>query len=136
MVYNLIMYHHASDDYVCPICLGVEGMENESTLIRQPDIVYRDDKIMAFVASYFIQTCEGHLIVVPNKHYENMYDLPDEIGAQIFAVARKMALVMKKAYGCEGVTTLQNNEPQRVSMLTIIIYIYFRDMPTISYIRG
>lgn len=105
------MYNYAPQDYVCPICLGVKGVENDNTLIRQSDIVYKDDVVIVFVASYFIETCEGHLIVVPVKHHENLYDLPDEVGAQIFKVARKMAVMMRKAYDCEGVTTLQNNEP-------------------------
>lgn len=105
------MYNHAPSHYVCPICLGVQGIENEKTLIRQSDIVYKDESVMAFIASYFIGNNPGHLIVVPTAHYENLYDLPDEVGAHIFSIARKIAITMKKAYGCEGVMTLQNNEP-------------------------
>jgi len=51
------------------------------------------------------------VIVVPNEHYENIYDLPDELGAHVFEVAKKIALLMKEVYGCDGITTLQNNEP-------------------------
>lgn len=102
---------HAPQNYICPICVGVEGIENESTLIRKSDIVYKDDVVMVFIASYFIGENSGHLIVVPLKHIENIYSLPDEISAHIAKTARKMCLVMRKAYGCEGITTLQNNEP-------------------------
>lgn len=105
------MFNHAPDNYVCPICVGVDGVEDERTLIRKLDAVYRDDLVMVFVASYFIETCQGHLIVVPLEHYEHLYDMPDEVGARVFSVARKLSVTMKKAYGCEGVTTLQNNEP-------------------------
>jgi histidine triad (HIT) family protein len=105
------MITHAPADYVCPICVGIEGDESEQTQILQDDIVFRDDKVMVFVASSFIGNNPGHLIVVPIQHYESLYDLPDEIGATIFAAARKYALIMREAYGCEGVTTLQNNEP-------------------------
>ncbi len=105
------MHNHATQDYICPICLGVQGIENSSTMIFQSDIVYKDDKVMVFVASFFIGNNSGHLIIVPLEHYENIYDLPDEIGAHIFSVAKKFTLIMKKAYGCDGVTTLQNNEP-------------------------
>jgi histidine triad (HIT) family protein len=105
------MLHHAPDNYICPICLGVQGVENEHTLIVANDIVYRDKHVMVFVASYFIGRNEGHLIVVPNNHYEHIYDLPDEVGAHIFKIAKKMAALMSVAYGCAGVTTLQNNGP-------------------------
>lgn len=100
-----------SKNYVCPICLGVQGVENGDTLIRQSDIVYKDNVVMVFVASYFIKGSEGHLIVVPTKHFENIYDLPGEIGARIFSTAKEFAIKMKFAYGCDGVNLLQNNEP-------------------------
>lgn len=103
--------NHAPAGYVCPICLGVKGVENDQTLIRQSDIVYKDDAVMVFVASYFIRGSEGHLIVVPLRHYENFYDLPDDLGAKIFAVAKQFAMKMRKAYGCDGINVLQNNEP-------------------------
>lgn len=54
---------------------------------------------------------EGHAIVVPNKHYENIYDLPEDVGAHIFTIARKISIAMRKAYKCEGIAALQNNEP-------------------------
>jgi len=63
------------------------------------------------VSSYFIETCEGHLIVGSNKHYENIYDIPEDVGSDVFKIARKMFSVMRKAYDSNGVTTLQNNEP-------------------------
>jgi histidine triad (HIT) family protein len=105
------MHNHATSDYVCPICLGVQGTENDKTLIRKSDILYKDEEVMVFVASYFIKGSEGHLIVVPTKHYENFYDLPDELGAKIFSTAKQFAIKMKEAYGCDGVNVLQNNEP-------------------------
>lgn len=105
------MHNHAPIDYRCPICIGIQGIENEHTLIRQSDIVFKDSLVMAFITSFFIGNNPGHLVVVPCEHYENFYDLPDAIGGHLFAVARKMAIAMKQAYACEGVTTLQNNEP-------------------------
>ena len=89
----------------------MQGIENDKTLIRATDIVFRDDQVMVFIASYFIGNSPGHLIVVPLEHFENFYDLPDNIGSHLFSVARKMAIAMKKAYTCEGVMVLQNNEP-------------------------
>ncbi len=105
------MHNHAPKNYRCPICIAISGMENEETLIVQNDIVYKDDLVTAFIGSFFIGKNDGHVIVVPNGHFENIYDLPDEVGGRIFAVGKKLAIAIRETYGCEGITTLQNNEP-------------------------
>lgn len=105
------MYNHAPTDYKCPICLGINGVENGDTLLRQADLVYKDDLVSAFINSFWIDTARGHVIVVPNKHYENIYELPNEVGNRVFEIVKKISISMKKAYGCDGITTRQNNEP-------------------------
>lgn len=105
------MYNHAPENYKCPICVALEGNENEDTLIRQSDIVYKDELATAFISSFFIGNNPGHVVIVPNKHFENIYDLPIDYAHRIQEIAKKMALALKKAYNAEGITTLQNNEP-------------------------
>lgn len=105
------MYNHASSEYICPICIALKGLENKKTLIRQSDIVYKDELVTAFISSFFIGNNPGHVIIVPNIHYENIYDLPVLYSARIADVAQKMAIAVKKAYSADGITTLQNNEP-------------------------
>lgn len=105
------MHNHAPTDYICPICLGVGGVESEDTLLRLTDIVYIDEFVTAFINSFWIKNNPGHVIVVPNDHYENLYDLPSNLALHIFNISKKVAIAMKKAYKCDGITTLQNNEP-------------------------
>jgi len=105
------MHNHADSEYTCPICLGVNGVESEWTLLRLQDIIYIDETVTAFINSFWIKNNPGHVIVVPNEHYENIYDLPTDVGAHIMAIAKKISIAMKKAYGCDGITLLQNNEP-------------------------
>lgn len=105
------MYNHTSENYICPICLGVKGIENEDTLLKQDDLIYKDDLVSVFINSFWIDTARGHVIVVPNEHYENIFDLPNEVGYRIFEVTKKVALAMKESYGCDGITLRQNNEP-------------------------
>lgn len=105
------MYNHAPADYKCPICLGNQGVENDDTLLKQSDLVYKDDLVSAYINSFWIESVEGHVIVVPNAHYENIFDLPKEVGNRISEVVKKISIAMKKTYKCGGVTTRQNNEP-------------------------
>ncbi|RJQ27719.1 HIT family protein [Candidatus Parcubacteria bacterium] len=105
------MYNHAPKDYKCPICPAVKGLENEVTYIKQTDLVYKDELVSAFINSFFIEGNLGHVIIVPNKHSENIYDMPEEYIRQISEVSKKIAGAMKTAYSCDGITTLQNNEP-------------------------
>jgi histidine triad (HIT) family protein len=97
---------------VCPICAGInEPILIDQTLIKSEDIVFRTDSVVALVNSFFIQGSEGHVIVVPAVHYKNLYELPDEVGSEIFQLSKLIAIAMRQAYpGCEGITVQQNNE--------------------------
>ena len=102
---------NAPENYTCPICLGINKTEDEKTLIRPTDIVYSDETVTVFINSYFMGKNAGHVIVVPNVHYENIFDLPNDVGQHIFNISQKMAIVIKKAYKTDGITIKQNNEP-------------------------
>ncbi len=104
------MFNNALLNYKCPICLAIKGIENEGTWIKQKDIFYQDDFVIGFISSKFIKGNEGHPLVVPRRHYENIYDLPKEVGCQIFDIGKKVAIVLKKLRNCDGVTLVQNNE--------------------------
>jgi hypothetical protein len=39
------MFNHAPANYVCPICLGIQGVENENTLLKQVDRIYKGESI-------------------------------------------------------------------------------------------
>ena len=105
------MYGHTPQDYKCPICLGILGIENDDTLLKQADLVFKDDLVSVFINSFWVGRNEGHVIVVPNEHFENLYDIPKEVGYRIFEVSQKMSLALKQAYHCDGITLRQNNEP-------------------------
>jgi histidine triad (HIT) family protein len=52
----------------------------------------------------------GHALVVPRRHIENLYELPDELAAPILSTAARVARAAKRAFAAEGVTLRQNNE--------------------------
>ncbi len=105
------MFSHAPKNYICPICLGVKGVESKDTMLRNDDMVYKNNTITVFINSFFIGNNSGHAIVVPNTHYENIFDLPADVSVEIYNASKKIAVAMKKAYKCQGITLLQNNEP-------------------------
>lgn len=105
------MYNHAPIGYICPFCLLIQGIENEHVYSVQSDIVLQNGLVTAFISSHQWPRTHGHVIIIPNLHYENIYDLPLEVAAEIHAVSKSIALAMKSTYNCEGVSTRQHNEP-------------------------
>jgi histidine triad (HIT) family protein len=53
----------------------------------------------------------GNTIIVPNQHYENVYELPPGLGTPIQRLVQQVARAMKTAWNCDGVSTRQHNEP-------------------------
>jgi histidine triad (HIT) family protein len=51
------------------------------------------------------------VLVVPNGHYENLYDLPSRYGHAISDLAREVAIAVRHTYGCDGTSVRQHNEP-------------------------
>lgn len=105
------MQHHAPPGYVCPFCLIAAGVENEHVWTKQQDVVLRDDLVTAFVAAGWWPNNAGHVIIVPNQHYEDIFDLPLHYATAIHAAAQKIAIAFKQTYRCAGVSTRQHNEP-------------------------
>lgn len=105
------MYNHAPQNYICPICLTVSGVENENNMAKQADIVFRDEHVVALINSKFIKSNPGHVIIVPTSHFENIYELPQEYMHRVMEVTQKIALALKAVRKCDGVWIEQNNEP-------------------------
>lgn len=105
------MKSNSPQDYTCPICLGNKGIEDEATLLKQADLVFRDDLVSVWINSFWIKGNEGHVIIVPNEHFENIYDLPDKVGSRIFQVSKLISKAIKVVYNSDGITLRQNNEP-------------------------
>lgn len=51
----------------------------------------------------------GHALILPKNHYTNIYELPDDIAADAFKLAKKMAVNMTEKLGCKGFNIVQNN---------------------------
>jgi histidine triad (HIT) family protein len=105
------MHNHAPDNYQCPFCLLTQGIQNEFVESIYTDIICQNDAATAFIGSRQWPNNPGNVIITPNRHHENIYDLPLHLAAEIHDVARAIALTMKRVYQCDGVSTRQHNEP-------------------------
>ena len=103
------MPSHAPGGYLCPLCEIVAGRETERN--RRSDIVWSDAATTAFVSPKWWETNRAHVIVVPNEHFENLYEIPEQALSAVYATAKRVALALKDVYGCDGTSTRQHNEP-------------------------
>jgi histidine triad (HIT) family protein len=106
-----VRLRHQPDGYQCPICRIAKGDDLEDGYTQQVDVVYRDETVTAFVALAWWPENAGHVLVVPNEHFENVYDIPDDVLSAVQVAGKRMALALKAVYGCEGTSFRQHNEP-------------------------
>lgn len=103
------MYNHAPEDYECPLCKLVDGEDNGKT--NSEDIFFQNNFITAFIAGKWWVNNPGGTIIIPNKHFENLYDIDEEYLSEVVNFSKKLALALKEVYKCDGVSTRQHNEP-------------------------
>ena len=69
--------------------------------------IYEDDDFKVFLDINPITN--GHALLVPKKHYENMFELDEKIVAKIYETAKKIYDLEKEKLDIEGFTLIQNN---------------------------
>ena len=74
----------------------------------QASIIYEDDCVLAFMDLHPANV--GHTLVVPREHWETIYDIPEKVLADLFAVVKRVSVAVKKTVGAEGISILQFNE--------------------------
>lgn len=105
------MHNHEPQNYNCPFCRIAKGVEEDSLHTKQADVFYKDNHVTAFIASHWWPNNKGHIIIIPNEHTENIYDLSNALSDKIHRLEKKIAIAMKELYNCDGVSTRQHNEP-------------------------
>ena len=70
--------------------------------------IYEDEDIQVIMNTNPIT--DGHLLILPKKHYENIFDIKEEIIAHSIKVLReKLYPLIKEKLNCEGLTICENN---------------------------
>ena len=70
--------------------------------------VYENETIKVFMDVNPIN--DGHLLVVPKKHFTNLFDLDNDTIDEILTYVRSIYPELKERLGCDGLTLVQNNE--------------------------
>ena len=90
----------------CIFCKIINGDIPSFTL-------YEDDDLKVFLDVN--PKVNGHALIVPKKHYTDLFDIPNDALIHIMDVARKMDGLFKEKLNSEGLTLIQNNGlPQEV----------------------
>jgi histidine triad (HIT) family protein len=73
----------------------------------QTKLVYEDDIAIAFMDIQPVN--EGHVLVVPKKHFVTLEDCDEDTAKHLMAVTKKLNNAVSKAVKCEGVLDLIAN---------------------------
>lgn len=103
------MFNHEPPDYNCPFCNLIQGIESGHN--RKQDIVFENDYAIASVAPKWWNKNPGHVLVMPKHHYENIYDISDDVLAEVYKVVKKISIAIRSTYDCDGTSNRQHNEP-------------------------
>ena len=66
--------------------------------------VYEDEKVLAFLDLH--PTSKGHTLIIPKKHFENIFDIEEEYLNAISGASKKVSLLLKKGLDADGINIL------------------------------
>lgn len=100
------MYNHEPENYLCPFCNMVRaGLHNEE------DVVYETANVFVCISLHHQENSGPTFLVIPKQHVENIYDISDELLAEVMQVSKLIALKCRELWNTDGITIWQHNEP-------------------------
>jgi ATP adenylyltransferase len=79
----------------CVFCEAAKADLNAESLV-----LYRDRNIMVVMNKYPYNT--GHLLLMPTQHIGNIWDLTDEVTAQLALWLKRSAQILSETLKCQG----------------------------------
>jgi histidine triad (HIT) family protein len=85
----------------CPFCKINEDRSDSVVVLEDRDVLVIMDRYPA---------TQGHVLIVPKKHIETIYEMPEDLGGRIMRIAVLMAKTIKENLSPDGLNLIQSNE--------------------------
>ncbi|MCF7926904.1 MAG: HIT family protein [Candidatus Izimaplasma sp.] len=96
--------------------------------------IYEDDKVLAFLD--ITQATKGHTLIIPKRHVKNVFDLPEDVAADLFRRIPKIANALKNTFNPIGLNIINNNDKPLQSVFHYHVHLvprYEKDEMVISF---
>jgi histidine triad (HIT) family protein len=103
-----LVVRNAPAGYQCPFCVIAGALAAPA---RESAVVLVEPRVFALVPLSHYGGIRGNCLIAPRAHYENVLDIPDDLGVDFFRATRLLAAAMRKAFDCPGISTRQHNGP-------------------------
>lgn len=85
-------------------CIFCKIIKNEMPSYK----IYEDDVVLVMMD--IDPTTDGHLLIIPKKHYVNLSDIDLDTLNHIYKIAKDMYILLKGKLNIDGLTLTQNND--------------------------
>jgi len=93
--------------------------------------IYEDD-IVKVILDVNPKSC-GHMLIIPKKHYLDIFDIDDDVLNHVMVIARKIGNLLKERLNCDGITYEENNGiPQLVKHFHLHIIPVYKESNDLS----
>jgi histidine triad (HIT) family protein len=75
--------------------------------VKKEHIIFEDRLVMAFMSIEQITRC--HILVIPKKHYKDIFDLDEKVAERIFKITTRISKIVKKIIKPDGLDIYQCN---------------------------
>lgn len=75
---------------------------------EMPSITIYENEEFRVMLDRFPAT-KGHILIIPKKHIEDIYNLDPELAGRLFELTTRFASIIKRTFGNEGLNIIQNN---------------------------
>ena len=72
------------------------------------EIIYEDNKVLVFLD--INPTTNGDTLIIPKKHYENLFEVDNELLIHMNNVYKELYPIYKEKLNCDGLTLSTNLE--------------------------
>lgn len=73
-----------------------------------PSRVVFEDEIVKVIMDVNPRS-NGHLLIIPKEHYQDLFDIDIDALSHIMEVSKKIGKLLTERLGCDGITLEQNN---------------------------